>query len=67
MFKIEFNPHTCAWEIKLQRFYIFWETLDGQSFGDYDSACEYVQSVGLDKVYRNYRDSYAEYVLGGAR
>lgn len=68
MFKITFNPTKCMWEIKLSSFFgLVWVTLKGKEFSNITSAEDYIQCVGLDKVYRNYRDSYAEYVLGGAK
>ena len=68
MFKIVFNPEKCCWEIKLSKFYgLMWVTLKGKEFVNHASAEDYVASVGLSKVYRNYADTYADYVMGGAR
>lgn len=68
MFKIEFNPEKCMWEIKLSKFFgLLWVTLKGKEFPNILSAEDYVQGVGLNRVYRNYRDSYADYVVNGAR
>lgn len=52
MYKIAFNPNKCVWEIKMLSFGIFWVTLKGKVFTNYESAVDYVQHVGLDKVYR---------------
>lgn len=67
MYRIVFDTQKCAWIIQLLRYQILWSTLKDQAFGDYESAAKYVRSIGLDNVYRNYHDSYASQVLGGAR
>jgi hypothetical protein len=68
MYKIQFNPEKCCWEIKLSKFYgLLWVTLKGKEFPNIISAEDYVQGVGLDKVYRNWQQSYTEYMMGGAR
>ena len=67
MFKIIFNPKTCSWEIKLHRIAFIWSTLNGKDFNNYESAVDYVQQVGLSKVYKQYtpEQSFVAFVLNG--
>lgn len=68
MFRIDFNPTKCVWEIKLSKLFgMLWVTLKGKEFPNIQSAEDYVTGVGLDQVYKDYRKSYADYVLNGAK
>lgn len=68
MYKIDFDPNTCVWQIQLSRFYgLYWATLKDKAFANIGDAENYVKGVGLDKVYKDYRDSYADVVMRGAR
>lgn len=69
MYQITFNTKSCEWEIKLQRMYgLYWAKLNGKSFPNIESAEDYVTQVGLDKVYRDYRNSAINHVMmGGVR
>jgi hypothetical protein len=66
MYKITFNTQKCCWEIKLSTVYgLYWSTLKGKEFPNIISAEDYVNSVGLNKVYRNWNESYADFVMKG--
>jgi hypothetical protein len=66
MYKIEFNPRSCQWEIKLNQYLVCWVTLKGKSFPNYESAIDYVEQVGLDKVYKPYGRSLLGQMMAGA-
>ena len=66
MYKIEFNPQSCVWEIKLSSFFgLVWTKLKGQDFPNIQSAEDYVTDVGLDQVYKDYRKGYQHAVTHG--
>lgn len=68
MYKIDFSPEKCVWEIKLSKFFgLIWITLKHKEFDNIVAAEGYVKEVGLDTVYRNYRNTYADYVINGAQ
>lgn len=65
-FKITFNTQSCQWEIAIQRMYgLYWSKLKGKTFPNIESAEDYVQQVGLDKVYRDYRNSATHVLFSG--
>jgi len=55
VFKIEFNPRLCLWEIKIQRWIFFWITVKpgNRTLDCYDKAVSYAAELGLGKVYKN--------------
>ena len=58
MYRLVFNPKSAAWNIQIQVFYVFWSTIKTSTeLGTHDQAISYIKSIGLDKVYRNYRDA----------
>jgi hypothetical protein len=60
MYRIEFDTNAAAWIIQLQTLPFLWRTIrKGESvhlFPNYEAAVDYVETVGLNKVYRNYAD-----------
>ena len=67
MYKITFNPSKCQWEIKLFSYGFFWVTLKGKAFPNHESAVDYVEQVGLDKVYRPAGKSFFGAVMEGGQ
>lgn len=69
MFKIEFDPKTARWQIKIQQYGFLWTTIETQEvFDNYAQAERYVEQVGLRNCYRNYRETTTYHlVAGGAR
>lgn len=65
MYKIIFNPSKCQWEIKLLSFGFLWVTLKGKTFPNHDSAVDYIDQVGLDKVYHPAGKSFFTAVVEG--
>lgn len=67
MYRIIFNTNTAKWQVQLQVYVIFWKTVKTNPLGfeNYDLASAYVESVGLDKVYRNFRETPAHQLWAG--
>lgn len=69
MYRIVFDTNKGRWVIQLQVFILFWADikLEGSacSWEDYDAAAAYVVKVGLNKVYRDYRDSITHTISSG--
>ncbi len=54
------------WEIQLSKMFgLIWVTLVDKAFSDFHLAEQYVATVGLDKVYKDYRNSFQEQVTYG--
>jgi len=67
MYRIVFDPKSCAWIIQLLKFGFVWVTLQGKDFPNYKSATDYVDQIDLDNVYRNYANSAVRHIMDGAR
>lgn len=71
MYRITFDPHAASWIIQLQVLGIFWVTVRNEDtkgdrrFPNFTAADDHVKKLGLDKVYRNYRDSRTAYLMDG--
>lgn len=65
MYRIEFSPNTAKWVIALQKWGFLWVCIEGKEFDNYDAANAYVIEVGLNKIYRNYHNSYTANVMAG--
>ena len=75
MYRIIFNPNTASWQVELQLFGFWWKPIMGQvegskepvlepqRFPDFNQANEYVNKVGLSKVYRNWNDRPAHHIM----
>lgn len=66
LYKIVINPTTGKWVLQLQVFGFFWQQIGKETFDCYAAAREAADELGLDKVYRNYADSYTHQVMRGA-
>ena len=66
MYRIIFDPKSCVWIIQLVKFGFIWVTFQGKDFPNHASATDYIASIGLDKVYRNYASSSFRHIMDGA-
>ncbi len=65
-YRITFNTQSCMWEVSLQRLYgLYWSKLNGQAFANIESAEDYVQQVGIDRVYRDWRNTHTHMLMSG--
>ena len=55
MFRIVFNPSTCAWEVQLLRFGFWWATVKTPRLPDLHEAQNFCQVSGLTAHYREQR------------
>ncbi len=60
MFKIEFDPRIGAFVVAVIKWGFVWQRVaDAENqdrpleFRTYDTACQYVQAIGLDKLYQD--------------
>lgn len=69
MYRIHFNPDTAKWQVQLQVWGCLWRTIKTNPIGfeNYDLAAEYVEKVGLARVYRNWRDSTQSWIWQGGQ
>lgn len=58
MYKIKFDTEKALWIVQLQSMGFLWKAVVGKEFKTFDEADTWVRAVGIDKVYRNYADSY---------
>lgn len=62
IYKIEFIAKLGAWQLKINKYWFFWDVVKVDSdsgkntFTTYADVIRYVRLVGLDPVYRNYAD-----------
>jgi len=52
MYRIKFNPHTCAWEVQLLRFGFWWVTIKTPRLAELLDAKEFCIVTGLTEHYR---------------
>lgn len=71
MYQIIFSPKTAAWQVQILTYGLFWVSIrthnkaEPVTFDNFDQARAYVDSVGLDQVYRNKADSHAHQLMQG--
>lgn len=65
MYRIIFDPKQAVWLVQLQCCFLFWRSIQGSTFTDFNSAAAWVSKVGLANVYRNYADSATHHILQG--
>lgn len=69
MYRIHFAPRLGRFVVQVLAFGIFWRTVVNgdtiQSFESFTEATNYVTSIGLDKLYKNYsEDAYRAHMRG---
>ena len=67
MFRIIFSTSEAHWVVQLQVYGMFWSTVKDKEFANYEDALLYVQSTGIDRVYRDYRSSMTHNLMQGGQ
>lgn len=66
MYRVKFDAKIGAWLVQLNRFYFLWESIEDKgevmTWVNFEAAMKHVKSIGLDRVYRNYADSYSQQI-----
>lgn len=65
MYRIVIDPDTASWIIQVQRFFLFWRQIGAETYPTYAAAKRQVETLGLDRVYRDYHQSFLHNVASG--
>lgn len=63
MYRIEMDPKEARWVVKMTYCLTLWRQIGDKSFENYAEARQWVDEIGLDKVYKDYNKSYVSQMM----
>lgn len=71
MYRTHYDLKAGCWRVQLQVFGFLWQSVcdagKPRGWPNYEATQEFIQNVGLDKVYRRYEDSPAHHIMTSAQ